>query len=64
MVLRGILFSEEVTVSWRKLYNEELRNLYRSSNIMMGGECSTYGRAGSSGQNLSENRKRSLSNNI
>jgi hypothetical protein len=40
----------EVTGGWRKLYNEELHNLYFSSNItiikedQMGGACSVRGR--------------------
>jgi hypothetical protein len=56
-VLR-IFFSkrEEEGVGWRKLHDEELHNFYCSSDIiMMGGQCSTYERADSSLQNLSEN---------
>jgi len=42
----------EVTEEWRKLHNEELNDLYSSSNIVrvikiekneMGGACGTYG---------------------
>ena len=38
----------EVRGEWRKLYNEELNDLYSSPNIVQvkkskGGECSTYG---------------------
>jgi hypothetical protein len=36
-VLRGIFASkrDEVTGGWRKLHNEELHNLYSSSNIII-----------------------------
>jgi hypothetical protein len=52
-VLRGIfgLKRYEVTGEWRKLHNEELHNLYSSSDIIrqvkaneVGGACSTHGR--------------------
>jgi hypothetical protein len=44
---------EEEAGGWRRLHNEEIRNLYDSKNIrvlktrrivLMGGACSTYGR--------------------
>jgi hypothetical protein len=41
---------EEVAGGWRKLHNEELRNLYSAPNIVkmikwrMGGTCSTHRR--------------------
>jgi hypothetical protein len=43
-VLRRIFGSkrDEVTGDWRKLHNEELHNLYFSSNITIINSCSTY----------------------
>jgi hypothetical protein len=34
---------DEVAGGWRKLHNEELRSLYSSPNIIMGGASSTHG---------------------
>jgi hypothetical protein len=44
-VLRGIFGpkGEEVAGDWRRLHNEELRNLYASLDIRLGGACSMHG---------------------